>query len=243
MLNSARKYLFTLFMGLLFYSCVKKVDPPVPNYGNYSPPVALWEYCYFKAGSYWVYQDSASLKLDCVYVSNASMQTYEVKASDGKDYTGTFHYYYTKTYDGIGDWREYRIYDEDAAESAKCCQGRYYCETVWNRPPKNDSTPGIYFGTYTYVFNVFNNGVTGGRGFSGNFGEQCWSRGIIESMAVKSKTYANIVVFENQYKGDYITGYMKFHTKNYLSKNIGLIKRIDMDSNRTWLLKNYLVIQ
>lgn len=233
-----KKNIFAAFliacMAFYFSGCVKdtKVKPSIQNY---TPPVALSDYCFFKPGTWWLYQDSISGAKDSVYVAAGSVQTYTVGPNDGKDYTGTFHHYYTKTIDGIGDEREYDIYDEDAAQSAKCCGGRYYCEVHWNRPPKQ-SQAGIYFGSYTHIFNVFTNGVTGGGGFSGNYGEQCWARGKQPDIQVSGVVYSNVCVFQTSYAEDFLTNYMKFNRMNYFSKNIGIIKSIDLDSNRTWLL-------
>lgn len=235
----ARELKFTIVLiCLAVFSCVKKKDPPKPNYGNYTPAINLADYCFFKTGSYWVYQDSVSLKLDSVYVQNAYTQTYEIKESDGKDYIGTFHHYYMKTIDGIGDEREYDIYDEVAAETAKCCEGRYTCEVHWNRPTTATVT-GQYFGNYTYMFNVFQNGITGGSGS----GEQCWSRGTLTSLNVNSTTFNNIVIFENSTNvSDLNWNVHPYRFKNFISKNTGMVKRIDLDSNRTWKVKRYSIL-
>jgi hypothetical protein len=228
-------------------SCVrdKKSTEPKTDYGVYTPSIALGEYCCFKKNSYWVYEDSISGKIDCTYVTSAQVTTYNVSANSDKDYTGTFHYYNMYTKDGLGDIRQYEVYDEDAAQTAKCCGGRYYCEVHWNRPPgpvdsMGGSTPGIYFGSYTYMFNNFISGTEGGMGT----GDESWSRGMVSTLNINNIQYSNISVFENVKNivdQNWVVHPYRF--RNYIVKNIGVIKRIDLDSNRTWLLKRYNVSQ
>jgi hypothetical protein len=107
----------------------------------------------------------------------------------------------------------------------------------WNRPPKQ-SQAGIYFGSYVYIFNVFTDGVTGGLSTSA----QCWSRGTLSSIQINSSLYNNIVVFENSVNvSDLNWNVHAYRFKNFISKHIGAIKRVDLDSNRTWLLKSYYI--
>ncbi|MBK6983444.1 MAG: hypothetical protein IPH32_01205 [Bacteroidetes bacterium] len=149
------------------------------------------------------------------------------------------------TKDGKGDDRQYEIHDEDAAQTAKCCNSRYFCKAHWNRPSKLDTNgsviAGIYFGAYTHIFNNFTNGVEGG-GYG--YMEKCTSKGEINLMTVNTFTFNNVAVFENHMNystNNWITKTYKY--KNYISKNYGVIKRIDIDSNNVWLLKKYNVIQ
>jgi hypothetical protein len=236
---------FIILIGL-FISCVrdKKSTEPKTDYGVYNPPIALGEYCCFKKNSYWVYEDSLSGKIDCTYVTSAQVTTYTVGASSGKDYTGTFHYYNMFTKDGIGDIRQYEVYDEDGAQRARCCNSRYDCKVHWTRPAGSldsmgGSTPGKYYGGYTYMFNDFVNGASGGSGY----GEQSSSKGIT-NFSVFNIQYNNISVFENFINiADQNAVVHPYRFRNYIVKNIGVVKRIDLDSNRTWLLKRFSVSQ
>lgn len=241
-----KKIAYVLFVCICLTGCTKckeKNKEPITDYGVYTPPIVLGDYCCFKKNSYWVYQDSASGKIDCTYVTNAQVTTYTVNANSGKDYTGVFHYYNMYTKDGIGDERQYEVYDEDAAQSASCCGGRYYCAVHWNRPAgpidsMGGSTPGIYFGAYTFMFNNFIDGTTGGGGISGGHGDECWSRGTVDNLNVQTTIYNDVKVFEF-YKTAGLSYPYPTKIKNYIVKNIGVVKRIDLDSNRTWLLKRY----
>lgn len=243
-----KRFIYILFICICVTACNKCKKDKKPeskiDYGQYKPPINLADYCFFKQGSYWVYQDSISGAIDCTYVTSAYVTTYTVDANAGKDYMGVFHYYNMFTKDGVGDERQFEVYDEDAAESAKCCNGRYFCEAHWNRPPKTDSngniTSGIYYGSYTFMFNDFNNGTTGGSSDA----DECWSRGITPQLTIFNITYSEVKIFENSkniYDNNWNVHSYKF--KNYFVKNIGIVKRIDIDSNRTWLLKNHYVSQ
>jgi hypothetical protein len=242
-----KKIAYVLFISICLTGCQKckeKSKEPATDYGVYTPPINLADYCYFKQGSYWVYQDSISGAIDCTYVTSAQVLSYNIDANAGKDYTGTFNYYNMFTKNSIGDNRQYEIHDEDAAQTAKCCNSRYFCKAHWNRPSKLDTNgsviSGIYFGAYTHIFNNFTNGVEGG-GYG--YMEKCTSKGEINSMTVNTFTFNNVAVFENYYEGGLTTNYLKYKYKNYISKNTGIIKRIDIDSNKVWLLKRYNVIQ
>lgn len=241
--------IFLLFTFFTFTSCVrdKEINQPIVDYGSYSPAIALADYCYFKKNSYWIYQDSLNGKIDCTYVTSAQLTTYTVNANSGKDYIGTFHYYNMFTKDGIGDVRQYEVYDEIAAQGEKCCGGRYYCEVHWNRPPgpldsMGNSTTGIYFGSYTFMFNDFNDGTTGGSGVSSGHGDECWARGIINNLNVLTNIYNDVKIFEFYKTAGLLYPYPT-RIKNYIVKNIGVVKRIDLDSNRTWNLIRYNIVQ
>lgn len=244
---SAKKITLFCTLSILFTYCVrdKNTNEPKTDFGIYTPPINLGEYCYFKKDSYWVYQDSVSGKIDCTYVTSAHVTTYTVDANSGKDYVGTFHYYNMFTKDGIGDIRQYEVYDEDAAQRAECCNSRYDCQVHWNRPSgpidsMGGSTPGIYFGSYTYMFNDFTDGTSQG----GSFGQQCWSRGTISNLIINNLQYTNVNIFENYINiADQNWIVHPYRFKNYIVKNIGVVRRIDLDSNRTWLLKSYNVMQ
>lgn len=129
-------------------------------------------------------------------MTSGKVTTYTVNANSGKDYTGTFHYYNMFTKDGIGDIRQYEVYDEDAAQRAKCCNCRYDCKVHWNRPAgpidsMGGSIPGVYFGAYTFMFNNFTDGTSQG----GSYGQQCWSRGITNNLNINNIQYFNASVF------------------------------------------------
>ena len=232
---------------ICFSYCVKKKERPVPDYGNYTPPINLADYCYFKTGSYWVYQDSVSGQLDSQYVYNSYIQTITIKPEDNYGYQGEFKHYTMFTYDKYKDERWYQIKDEDAAfDKMHNGKERYECKVAWTRYATYDSigatlTPGIFYGNFTYIFNEFYNGPSRG---SLTYGQQVWSRGVVDNMKVGNINYPNVAVFEdyiNVDTGNWSSILNRF--KKYHCKNIGLIKKIDIDSNRVWLLKRYNVIQ
>lgn len=245
-----KRFIYILFICVCLTACTKCKKDKKPDqktdYGQYAPSINLADYCFFKQGSYWIYQDSVSGTIDCTYVTTANITTYTIDVNSGKDYTGIFHYYNMFIKDKIGDERQYEIHDEDAAQTGKCCNSRYRCEAHWNRPPSQadsmgNSTPGIYFGAYTHMFNDFTYGTEGG-GFG--YGETCTSKGTINNLQVNTFPFNNIVVFENHINisdGNWTTHQYRF--KNYISNHKGIIKRIDIDSNRVWLLKKFNAIQ
>lgn len=212
--------------------CVKSTKPK-PDLGDYHPPVALSDYCFFKPGTWWLYQDSISGAKDSVYVIAGNMQSY--KTDNGEDYTGTFHRYYTKTKDGSGNIREYSVNDEGSIKTSKCCGGRYFCGVAWNKLPVQ-IVPDVNYAAYTYIFNSFDAGVTGGTGN----GEQCWARGTLASIQINNMTFNNLVIFETSVNiPDNNNNLHPYRFKNFISKYVGVVKRIDLDSNRTWLLTSY----
>lgn len=216
---------------LVLICCAKSSKPDL---GDYHPPLALSDYCYFKPGSWWLYQDSLSSTKDSVYVVAANISTYTVNKKDDEDYIGTFHRYYTKTVDGTGNIKEYEVNDEASIKTSKCCGGRYSCGVAWNKLPLTIVSTQNY-AAYTYLFNSFDQGVVGGTGN----GEQCWSRGTLSSIQINGMTFNNIVIFETSVNIPDNNNLNPYRFKNFISKNIGVVKRIDLDSNRTWLLTSY----
>lgn len=82
-----RLYILSILLLLLAtsqYSC--KPEPPVqPKEPVFTPlPQEVKDYCVFKYGSYWIYQDSVSGALDTVTVQSYSIDTVNYPKIDGQ---------------------------------------------------------------------------------------------------------------------------------------------------------------
>ena len=70
----AVKIVLIIFMSISFFSC-KKTPPYHPQIKIIEIDDELKSYIIFPVGSYWVYEDSASLQVDSFYLKNYSIDT------------------------------------------------------------------------------------------------------------------------------------------------------------------------
>lgn len=224
------RFIFILVISIYlvsFFSCKKDAKTEPDTGFNMPVNTDLYAYAYFKPGTYWVYQDSISGILDSVYVTSAYKGTYtngDAEVAQGY-YRGTFSWF---TSDAISSYDHYR-YQNWMDQSYEVNGG----------PPIVNRERYIMPG-------------------SGNKNGQTIHTAII-SVGQHLTSYPDYVYYQNFYsnfqvKGMFFNEVQKWLNKQsmidnkqdsyyYIAKNVGIVRREQLDSNRTWNLIRYNIVQ
>ncbi len=224
-----KRLVYIFFISLCLTACQKcKKKQPEPDPGfNSAVSTDLYDYAYFKPGTYWVYQDSISGILDSIYVTYANKGTYtngDVEVANGL-YRGTFSWFKC---DMMSSYDHYQ-YENWMDQSYEV----------------NNNIPRVFREKYEMPGSGTNSGLT------------------IHLAKVNLQTtlYVSLdhVIYQNYYnvfsvKTQTFTSTQKWYNYNsncddnqntnyYITKNIGIVRREQLDSNRTWNLIRYNIIQ
>ncbi len=85
-------FCIVIITALAICSC-KKDSPKLGPDQRMSVPQLLIDYGYFKPGTYWVYQDSASHARDSIYVTSSRQGIDTLLATPDQSYNGYYGYY------------------------------------------------------------------------------------------------------------------------------------------------------
>jgi hypothetical protein len=224
-----KRLVYIVFVSLCLTACQKcKKKQPEPDPGFSSAVnTDLYAYAYFKPGTYWVYEDSISGILDSVYVTYANKGTYtngDAEVNQGYP-RGTFNWFKC---DMISSYDHYK-YENWMDQSYEV----------------NGGLPRVF----REKFIMPNSGS--------NFGKTIHMA--VTSVGKEFYIYPDKVVFEQLYSNFYVLSQSfnvteKWFNKHsiidyeqdanyYISKNIGIVRREQLDSNRTWNLVRYNIIQ
>lgn len=207
-------------------TCKKK--QPEPDSGFSSPVnTDLYAYAYFKPGTYWVYQDSISGILDSVYITYANSGTYtngDAEVAQGY-YRGTFSWFKC---DAISSYDHYK-YQNWMDQSYEVTSNTPVVKRVRIQMPNSFSNGGtninmaiVPIGKTLYVQLDYVN-----------------YQSYYDLFSVKTHVFAATQKwfnFNSNCDDDQNTNY-------YIAKNIGIVRREQLDSNRTWNLIRYNIIQ
>lgn len=208
---------FILMLMLMLNSCTKE-----NRYLRHYVPQALKDYMMFKPGTYWIYQDSLTGSIDCVYVKK-DYDKFEEKTYDGE--TGNFEIC------GIECGVEPGGYTMNI--QANTTWIHYNGCPVWTDKYK----PGKFIGQTILMFTPFEIGRTL-YSYSALGAEiKCENKG--QSMLINGTNYSNTVVFSDS--KNILYNYSR--TKNFFSKNIGLIRTEIPDSGNVINLIDKFIIQ
>lgn len=226
MKQSIYKTLVCCFL-LSCYSC-KKDTKTEPDTG-FSAPVNtdLYAYAYFKPGTYWVYQDSISGILDSVYVTYANKGTYtngDAEVAQGY-YRGTFSWFKCEMISSY-DHYKYQNWMDQSYEV-------------------NGSAPSVN----RVRIQMPNSGTSGGTTINLAIVPVGKSLGIMLDFVTYQKYYNSFSVdtipfFSTQKWYNFNSNCDdEQNTNYYIAKNIGIVRREQLDSNRIWNLIRYNIIQ
>lgn len=224
-----KNLIYLLFLCACLTSCTQcKKKQPEPEIGFKAPVNAdLYAYAYFKPGTYWVYQDSISGILDSVYVTFANKGTYtngDAEVAQGY-YRGTFSWF---SCDAISSYDHYKYQNwmdqsyEVNGSAPTVNRERYIMPGSGN---KNGKTINIAIISLGNSLGVSSDYVT--------------YQNYYNVFSVKSQNFSATQKWTNYGSNcddDQNTNY-------YITKNIGIVRREQIDSNRTWNLIRYHIIQ
>lgn len=219
-----RKFIYIAFISICLIGCSKcKKKQPEPE-KVYSFPIQpdLYSYAYFKAGTYWVYQDSVTNVLDSVYVTSSDSGTYTNAPGTPNLYAGTFNYFSCSMLSSYDHYRYQNWMDQsyEVNGSKPVVNRSRYATTNSGSNTGSDILIGLInigtsFGNnikYDYFYNTFN---------------------------------VKILVFPNTQKWINPTNYYDDNQKTnyFIAKNIGIVRREQLDSGKTWNLIRYHIVQ
>ncbi len=202
-------------------SCTKHSPPVYPD-NRISVPQVLSDYGYFKVGSFWVYQDSASLALDSVYITSAKEGTFTTAPSNSQPYHGYFGYFNTYT-QSVYEGRQFHY----SVNTENTFNGHSdLVEDEYINPSSNAET---YLMTDYFV--VGKPDPDGGYPVA--------YENLYDSLKVLNYYFKNAMLFhdgKNQTQNNSATNY-------YLAKNIGIIRKEILTPYTIWNLVRYHIVQ
>lgn len=227
-----KKYFWLTFL-LVFFSGCRKKNPELIS-GAYYLPKEVKDYTLFMPGTYWIYQDSISGIEDSVYVINYSggIDTIDINSDNsGKEIVEYFGYETKRTYDNATFY-----YSSNTSFFFKCIESDEKRPCFWTNRDKY--YPGNYIGggfCFLYDFYI---GFSSYTSLNSNHSrieiikkyDSMLLNGIIYSSVIQYNDNKNISENDNR-------------TSFYFSKNIGIIRKELLDSNQTWNLIRYNIVQ
>ncbi len=219
-------FFYIIFLSLfLIVACKKKKEDdeviPCRNFQD------LQSFSYFKKGSYWIYKDSAGSSLDCVYVFNDTNYIYHnpgwgiIKEGDYQFYSNSLYSYFD------GDQYFYKI------------DYGYYGSNgqvgTWRERRKQ--TPNGYNGTTFLMYNIFEEGSFINPWTSPG---EVYYKGSYDTIRIEGIVYKNIAKFFDNHNASEKN---ESPTNFWVAKNIGIIRKEILDSNKIWNLIRYNVKQ
>jgi len=224
-----KKIVYVLFVCICLTGCQKcKKKQPEPDKG-FSAPVNtdLYAYAYFKPGTYWVYQDSISGILDSVYITYANSGTYtngDAEVAQGF-YRGTFSWFKC---DAISSYDHYQ-YENWMDQSFEVNGSAPTVNRERYQMPGSGSISGLtihlaaidlektlYVSLDHVIYKSYYN-----------------------SFSINAQTF---LATQKWYNYDSNCDDNQ-NTNYYIAKNIGIVRREQLDSNRTWSLIRYNIVQ
>jgi hypothetical protein len=215
----------TLHLTFIFYllaltlaGCKKKeVQDP---YQNHMLAQETFDYGYFKVGTYWIYQDSITAAEDCVYVFYNRTQIDTIPENNQYKYDP-----------GLYNW-----FELDAHSTYYNQDYNYWSNSSWSTEINNymniiNRVTKIQFETILWT-NKFE---------PGKQAHPSTSYGVVTFIneMLSYAGYQRVVLFndsKNQTENDSETNF-------FISRNIGIVRKEILDSNKVWNLVRYNCIQ
>lgn len=220
-----KKIIFLSVLIVVFFTTCKK-DPdinPQPSGQGYTPQ-NLASYSYFKTGTYWIYQDSTSGVEDSVYVYADTSYMYYRTGTVQLD--GNYMYYNCHAHSYFDTYDYYYHID----------MGNYILATKEVGTVRIRTKPTDYVGeTYLMSNRFVDDDAIGwylgtGMTYFKNFYDSINISGIYFYSVSKFYDTQNLTEYESP-------------TNFYIAKNIGIIRKEKLDSNKVWNLVRYNIVQ
>lgn len=234
-----------MVLCVFFFACKKDTKTtntpiqniPSPGYEDLKP------YCYFKTGSYWIYQDSLHpSNFDSVYVIQHGINWDTIKTETFSCIKpGIYELFGTKMKDSEGKTWDFIC---ESSSGFRCVnQGRFIVRLNISQTICSLN----YVSSGTFLSNWFNSGYVINSMLSTNEGDIMTFLGSFDSLIVNNITYKNVKKVNNYIMGSVNTycgaQFVKYNINYYLAKDLGIFRRIELDSNRVWNLIRYKIIK
>jgi hypothetical protein len=227
-------FILTILITLLCPSCERNQLPPSP-YHNWPIPQEALDYGYFKVGTYWVYEDSASHNLDSIYVSTSYSSNIIIPEANNGGYYG--------------------LYGEFEVDMKNGTQSALYMNwaNMTYSPGVLSTNPG---GGIICTINRGENNLSGVGGSDfylitppSTYSNAWLHYSNMDSVMVltdHASYYYESILFNQVVQVYYSKGastYKYSRANIYLKKNIGIVKKQLLDSHEVWNLKRYHIVQ
>lgn len=214
---------YAFLLTVSFTACEK--EPPIPP--GPTPditPQAVYDYGFFKPGTYWIYEDSLTGSRDSVYVIYVKQgkDTLDVLQGDGPKIYDRFEVKMYSTFEGY----DYYL---------------WYSGT-WSGKPRRDklfltkSKPGDYVGE---IILCEIPAVIGNILYNWQSDNNTTTTAFYPQMVINTSTYSSVIKANQS-----IDVLQSGQAANYfIARNTGIVKREYLDSNRVWKLVSTQVYQ
>jgi hypothetical protein len=221
MKNSKYFIVISTLVVLFVFSCKRDSPPVYPDY-RISVPQVLLDYGYFKTGTYWVYQDTASLSLDSVYVTSFDQGTHYTTPSNNSPYSGYYGYYDVYSQDPF-EGRQYHNWVNTEFTFGEL--STLYEDKIINY----DSLKETWLMTDHFV----NGQPDPNGGYPVDYENQ------YDSLKIQNVYFKNVLFFQD---GKNATQNNSI-TNTYLAKNVGVIRKEILLTHKVWNLVRYHIVQ
>ena len=215
-----KRFVFLALLVVYFTSCTKSAKT-VPTY-NLPIPQDAFDFANFKVGSYWIYQDSISHVLDSVYVIDATQGVRSVDGTSAQNngFGGNFGYF---TCDMYSSYEGVRYWNSVDRESPINQTTTAIVRTKW----RLNSQAGQ--GDYLVIPYPLNKIIYESQYLLND------SMVIVRdnaSYTLNSTILSNVLEIHHAHN----PLCNKLHTKTFVKKGYGILRREIPDSNRVWNL-------
>lgn len=191
---------------------------PICQYDSSIEEMKKWYY--FKEGTKWIYQEETTGELDTATV-------YE--SSEG-DWWFDYHVFHS-----YGGWINH--YSFDTSWSIYCLTSK---KCNCHKINKSRFKPGNFVGegnifVYPNIVGNYNNlissnGMEGGRSTLVDF---------MDTLEIGGQSFSDVIHWEVELDGSMADEFAEYH----ISRNIGIIKMTYPESNKSWILIDYTILQ
>jgi hypothetical protein len=219
--------LFILTVSITACTEEDNMDPLTPLF----VPIIVKDYAYFQEGSWWVYKNISNGKEDSVYTYNSTREIYsnrgqDIRESYEKLSVNTHSYYNNCNYSYFFDSGR-AMYDGDPLSLVEV--DRFKWKVISER------RYSILL-AYSMKKKSFEKSA---QPFQYGYGHLSSIEELKGNILVNGKIYSNVIKVNdtiNASENDQRTNF-------FIAKNVGIIKRELLDSNQTWVLDRYHVVQ
>lgn len=213
------RHLYYLILGIAaisLYSCKPDKPEPLKQLDVTAIPQIVKDFTWFKIGTYWVYEDSATNQLDSIYVFQAFFDTTE----------------YVYQGQPTGKYEELTVKSRSAIDNSE-----YYHQLrggVWTPDKHRYVVNYVKWKSSIGILNsaMFFYPLVSSNGFSSVWGGDFAVVDTISQKEINGKIYKNIYVFKN--KKDETMDYDS--TITWMAKGYGLIKKMSLSKPKSFSL-------